>query len=265
MKKKTELTENSMENETDEVDKFYGFFDLDGVVLDTESQYSVFWNNIGEKYFNDPDFGYKIKGQTLPEIFQKYFTDFETPEQSKLEQEKIKKSLDVFESEMELNYIPGALDFIKMLKRSDFSLAIVTSSNNQKMTNVYKKCPEIKELFHKIFTSEMFSKSKPDPHCYLLAAEYFGADSSQCFVFEDSFHGLEAGRAAKMNVVGLATTNPPEKIEKLCDYVVKDFTEIDGVEMLKIPVKKMNEFLALSIEELNKSFEKFNDVLGKLL
>ena len=25
-------------------------FDLDGVVLDTESQYTVLWNNIGKKY-----------------------------------------------------------------------------------------------------------------------------------------------------------------------------------------------------------------------
>ena len=26
-------------------------FDFDGVVMDTETQYTLFWNEIGEKYF----------------------------------------------------------------------------------------------------------------------------------------------------------------------------------------------------------------------
>ena len=30
-------------------------FDLDGVIVDTESQYSIYWNNVGVKYLSDPD------------------------------------------------------------------------------------------------------------------------------------------------------------------------------------------------------------------
>ena len=41
-------------------------FDLDGVVFDTESQYSVFWGMIGREYHPEmPDFALRIKGQTL--------------------------------------------------------------------------------------------------------------------------------------------------------------------------------------------------------
>ena len=41
-------------------------FDLDGVVLDTETQYSVFWGMIGKEYHPElPDFALRIKGQTL--------------------------------------------------------------------------------------------------------------------------------------------------------------------------------------------------------
>ena len=29
-------------------------FDLDGVIVDTESQYSIYWNNVGVKYLSDP-------------------------------------------------------------------------------------------------------------------------------------------------------------------------------------------------------------------
>ena len=49
-------------------------FDLDGVVLDTESQYTVFWDNQGSKYLNIDNFCSLIKGQTLTQIYDKYFT-----------------------------------------------------------------------------------------------------------------------------------------------------------------------------------------------
>ena len=40
-------------------------FDFDGVIMDTETQYTVFWDEQGRKYLNEKDFGRRIKGQTL--------------------------------------------------------------------------------------------------------------------------------------------------------------------------------------------------------
>ena len=40
-------------------------FDFDGVIMDTETQYTVFWNEQGHKYLGEEDFGRCIKGQTL--------------------------------------------------------------------------------------------------------------------------------------------------------------------------------------------------------
>ena len=40
-------------------------FDFDGVIMDTETQYTVFWDEQGRKYLNEQDFGRRIKGQTL--------------------------------------------------------------------------------------------------------------------------------------------------------------------------------------------------------
>ena len=48
-------------------------FDLDGVIMDTESQYSIFWNRTGMEYLGIEDFGRIIKGQTLFQIFGKHF------------------------------------------------------------------------------------------------------------------------------------------------------------------------------------------------
>ena len=47
-------------------------FDFDGVIMDTETQYTVFWDEQGRKYLNEEDFGRRIKGQTLTQIYEKY-------------------------------------------------------------------------------------------------------------------------------------------------------------------------------------------------
>ena len=51
-------------------------FDLDGTLIDTESQYSVFWNRMQRQFFPDePDFANRIKGTTLTDILDRYFRE----------------------------------------------------------------------------------------------------------------------------------------------------------------------------------------------
>lgn len=192
-------------------------FDLDGVIMDTESQYSIFWNRTGMEYLGIEDFGRIIKGQTLFQIFGKYFDGMTS------EQEEIVRKLDEFEMNMSYEYIPGADTFMKELKAAGVPMAIVTSSNEPKMRNVRKVHPELWELADAVLTSEHFTKSKPDPECFLKGMEVLGGKPSETYVFEDSLHGINAGRAAGAKVIGLATTNPREIIEPLCDIVIDDF------------------------------------------
>lgn len=197
-------------------------FDLDGVVFDTEAQYTVFWGEQFRHYHPDkPGFEHKIKGQTLVQIFDKYFDGL------KSEQPKIIQRLNYFEKTMKFEYIEGFLDYISDLRSHGVFTAVVTSSNREKMKTVYSAHPEFKELFDKILTSEDFDKSKPDPDCYLKGAAAFGVPDNECVVFEDSFNGLKAGRGARMTVVGLATTNPKDAILPYSDYIVADFKELD--------------------------------------
>lgn len=201
-------------------------FDFDGVVMDTETQYSLFWNKIGKQYFPQiEEFGRIIKGQTLVNIYAKYFAGMEK------EQQDITARLNQFEKDMVYEYIPGVVDFMKDLRAHGVKIAIVTSSNDLKMANVYKAHPELKELVDRILTAEMFTRSKPAPDCFLLGAEVFGTVPQNCVVFEDSFHGLEAGNAAGMAVVGLCTTNPKEAIADKCKLVMPDFTAFSFEKM----------------------------------
>ena len=192
-------------------------FDFDGVIADTETQYTEFWNRIGREYLDQEDFGHTIKGQTLVQIFGKYFEGMDR------EQEEIVPQLNEFEANMSYDYIPGAQAFMKELKAAGIPMAIVTSSNNIKMSNAYKAHPELLELVDKVLTSEYFSKSKPDPECFLKGMEILGGTPGETVVFEDSFHGLTAGRASGAKVIGLATTNKREAIAPLCDMVIDDF------------------------------------------
>lgn len=203
-------------------------FDFDGVIADTESQYTIFWDKQGKDYLGLEGFGHTIKGQTLVQIFDKYFNGMLK------EQEMIVPDLNAFEKQMSYDYIPGAFEFLKDLKSRDIRTAIVTSSNDIKMSNAYASHPELLELVDAVLTSEHFSKSKPDPECFLKGMEVLGATPQETIVFEDSFHGISAGRASGAFVVGLATTNKSEALAPLCDMVIDDFTSIDADMLSKL-------------------------------
>jgi HAD superfamily hydrolase (TIGR01509 family) len=131
--------------------------------------------------------------------------------------------LNDYEQQMRYDYIAGFEALIAMLRSHGVRTAVVTSSNIPKMESVYRYQPGFKALFDAILTSEDFDRSKPDPDCYKKAAQRLDAQSDECIVFEDSFNGLRAGRAAEMAVVGLATTNAEEAIRPLSDIQLKDY------------------------------------------
>lgn len=204
-------------------------FDFDGVVMDTESQYSIFWNAQGRIYHPEiPEFGRMIKGQTLTQIYDKYFVGKEEI------QKKITEELNNFEQQMLYEYIPGVEAFMKDLRAHGVKIAIVTSSNEKKMSHVYKNHPELKEHVDRILTADMFEHSKPHPECFLLGAKVFDTVPENCVVFEDSFHGLEAGNRAGMTVIGLATTNPEEQIKDKASLVIQNFNGLNFEKMKHI-------------------------------
>lgn len=197
-------------------------FDLDGVVFDTEPQYSVFWGMICRQYHPEhPGLEHEIKGSTLVQIYDRWFSG---PLES--ERPDITRRLDAYEQTMHYDYILGFEALIADLHAHGVKTAVVTSSNIPKMESVYHYQPDFHTLFDAILTSEDFSRSKPDPDCYLRAARRLGVASDECIVFEDSFNGLRSGRAAQMKVVGLATTNTAEAIAPYSDIQIEDYRDV---------------------------------------
>lgn len=195
-------------------------FDLDGVVFDTEPQYTIFWGEQCRLYHPEhPGLEQEIKGSTLTQIYDCWFSGPLLKEQP-----VITERLNAYEQQMDYDYIEGFITFVDELHRNGVKTAVVTSSNLPKMESVYRKQPGFKQLFDAILTSEDFEKSKPDPDCYLKAARKLGVEPDECVVFEDSVNGLRSGMAAKMKVVGLLTTNLQDVVAPLSDIQRANYT-----------------------------------------
>lgn len=197
-------------------------FDLDGVLVDSEGEYSKFWGAMGDRYGLVSTFASDIKGTTIGEILLNF------PE---ADRDAILAALHEFESNMEYPVYPGVLEFLGRLKKGGISSAIVTSSDNVKMDLLFGRRPELREMVNVVITGSMVSRSKPDPEGYLKGAELIGVPIEECCVFEDSLQGLQAGRSSGATVVGIATTNSREKVAPLADMTVDRFEEILSLEM----------------------------------
>ena len=193
-------------------------FDLDGVVFDTEPQYSIFWQKECQYYHPEqPGLEQRIKGMVLTEIFNNFFKDVED------EWCDIVERLNSWESSMDYEYVAGFETFITQLKLYGVKTAVVTSSNREKMKSVYRQHPQFKEMFDVIMTAEDFDKSKPDPDCYLKGMARFGCTPEETVVFEDSINGLKAGKASGALLVGLDTTNPKEIVEEYTNHIINNY------------------------------------------
>lgn len=200
--------------------QFGVLFDNDGVVLDTEKQYAIFWNEQGKIFHPElNNFHSYLLGKSLTETLEIYFSDSES-------RETIVKRLYDFEDKMKFEFFPGAYEFLKSLKEKGIPTALVTSSNNDKMKKILRSRPEFNEIFTDIITANRVSKTKPNPECYEEGAKAIKVDPKRCVVFEDSIAGIQAGKAAGCFVIGLTTTKPKEDVEKLADFVIEDLSKI---------------------------------------
>ncbi len=194
-------------------------FDFDGVVADTEPSYDLFWNSKAEKFnLGFENFAAMIKGETLRNIIGEYFKCASDSEKA-----AIAKDLDAFEQEMPYKEIPGSENFIRILKERGFKLGLVTSSSMHKMKYALAKLG-LENCFDAIVTGDSIKEGKPNPQCYITAAQMLKSDPSNCAVFEDSINGMRAALGAKMRLFALSTTLPREKIKMYSNTIFENFS-----------------------------------------
>ena len=192
---------------------------LDGVLVDTESQYSIFWGKMGIEYNTGiPDFADRIKGSNLAAILNTYF-----PEKSV--QDEIVEKLNAFQAAMTYEICPGVKEFISQLKQHNIPTCIVTSSDDKKMEQLFAHQPYFRENFSNIITGDQVTNSKPHPECFLKGAQKIGVDIKDCLIFEDSMQGITAGLASGAKVIALSTTCSIEQISTLTNVIIPGFKD----------------------------------------
>lgn len=201
-------------------------FDLDGVLIDSETLYTDFWSKMGKDYnLPSPTFAHDIKGRTLKSILDEFFAD--EPLRS-----EITGRIHEFEDNIYYPVFDGVTDFLHELRLKGIPTAIVTSSDNVKMKYLFKQHPELEEAVDYVVDGSMVTKSKPDPEGYLMAAKALGVNPQDAYVFEDSFQGLEAGRRAGCTVIALATTNSAESLKGKAHAIINGWVGFN-VEKMK--------------------------------
>ena len=193
-------------------------FDLDGVLIDTETNYTHFWDMVDKVIPTGvPNFSAAIKGSNLATILTDYFPPGKHAQ--------VVEMLNEHQRHMTYDFFPGAIELLENLKSRDIPACVVTSSDTKKMESLYAQHPFFPSYFHGIITGDMVSKPKPDPECFLLGAELINQPIESCLVFEDSFNGLSAARNAGAIVVAVASTNSRQSLIGKADIILDNISD----------------------------------------
>ena len=74
---------------------------------------------------------------------------------------------------------------------------------------------------------------KPDPKIYLHTAQQLEVDPTECFVVEDSAHGIKAAKGAGMYCIGINSSGKPEQTQE-ADLIINGYHEIELLTLLQI-------------------------------
>ncbi|MEU2400729.1 HAD family hydrolase [Streptomyces pseudogriseolus] len=118
--------------------------------------------------------------------------------------------------------LPGTEEFLAGLPAERW--AVVTSATRRLAE---ARLAAVGILPKTLIAADDITRGKPDPEPYLLAARTLGVDPADCVVFEDAPAGLQAGRAAGMTTVALATAHRAEELT--ADLVVKDLSALSAL------------------------------------
>lgn len=191
-------------------------FDLDGVLVDSTASVGRVWKVWAEQQGLDPETVIRTAhGRRTIETVRICAPHIDAEAAVKtLEQVEIEDTL-------ELSVIPGAHELIASLPSDRW--AVVTSGTRPLAMSRLKAAGL--PMPAALVSADDVTNGKPDPEPYRKGAEKLGVAAGRCIVFEDTPPGIEAGRAAGMPVIALATTYSPEKL-KAAQAIVNSLKDV---------------------------------------
>ena len=207
-------------------------FDMDGSLVDS----MWVWKDIDIEYLGrfgldiPDDLQQEIEGMSFTET-ARYFRDRFGLDRSveQIRADWNEMAWDKYRSRVMLK--PGAREFLDYCRSQGIKLGIATS-NSREIVDMVMEARGVAEYFSCITTACEAKKGKPAPDVYLLTAQQLSVDPKNCLVFEDIVFGIQAGKAAGMEVCAVDDAySAYQEAEKrsLADYYIKDFREIQEI------------------------------------
>lgn len=109
---------------------------------------------------------------------------------------------------------PGAITFLNRLKEHGYQVCLCTNNANDMVDFILKE-KGLTGIFDHIITSELVTKPKPDPEMYIKAVEFTGYAKAECVVFEDMLEGVQAAKAAGLDVCVVYDTFNEQDMEAI--------------------------------------------------
>jgi HAD superfamily hydrolase (TIGR01509 family) len=185
-------------------------FDCDGTIADSMPLHYVAWNKTLSKWgceFSEELF-YAWGGMPVAEIIatlnKQQGLTMPVEDVSNL-----KEAL-YYEVLPELKAVPEVLEHIEA-SHGHIPFAVVSGSTRESVTASLKLLGVL-DKFDTLVCAGDYTKSKPDPEPFLIAAERLGVAPEDCLVFEDTEMGIQAATAAGMASVKIAQPWEREKV-----------------------------------------------------
>jgi len=106
-----------------------------------------------------------------------------------------------------LKPVPEVLEQIDA-RQGQIAFAVVSGSTRQSIVNTLNAV-HLLDRFDLLVGAEDYTRSKPAPDAFLVAAERLGVAARHCLVFEDTAIGIEAATAA-----GMASVRVPSPLAR---------------------------------------------------
>ena len=206
----------------------FAIFDLDGVLLDTEPLYTNATAQVAARFGKVYDWSVKrdcIGRGTLEaaRIIVDALALPLSPEALVVERERVLTDLVARAPAM-----AGAESFTRALAARGVPLAIATSTEAPLFAIKAARHRDWLSIFRAAVCGDdpRVARSKPAPDIFLAAAQDLGAPPAECLVFEDSPFGVEAARAAGMQVIALPDPAMDRARYTNADVVVAGFAAL---------------------------------------
>lgn len=197
-------------------------FDLDGVLVHSMPLHTLAW----ERYLENlgiriPDLERRMHGKRNSELVRDLI-DNTLADNAVFEHGAAKERLFremLIASDVGRYRVPGLLEFLQ--RHEDLPKAVGSNAEPANIDFVLERF-NLRRFFQVVVNGMQVQRPKPFPDIYLNAAAQLGVPPANCIVFEDSPTGVEAARAAGMQVVGVETT--PTEFHGL-DLRIRDFLD----------------------------------------